>query len=99
MPRRVCELSFGSSGTHDVTGSAAQIDVDDLLTLSARAGYVFDNTMIYGRVGYQTGELGISTSPVTPDLDGAVFGLGVELIGQVVGIREVADKIWLAGMP
>lgn len=72
------ELSYGASGGHNVSGGATIVDLENMMTISARAGYVFDNTMIYGRVGYQTGDLAISTSAVTPDLDGAVFGLGVE---------------------
>lgn len=72
------ELSFGASQGHDMSGSPTVVDFEDMITLSARAGYVFDNTMIYGRVGYQTGTLAISTSAVTPDLDGVIFGLGVE---------------------
>jgi outer membrane immunogenic protein len=72
------ELSFGASGTHDVSGSATTVDLENMVTISARAGYVFDNTMIYGRLGYQIGEFSISTNPVTPDLEGVIFGLGVE---------------------
>lgn len=72
------ELSYGASGDHDVSGSATVVNLENMVTLSARAGYVFDQTMVFGRIGYQTGDLSVSTSATTPDLDGAIFGLGVE---------------------
>ena len=89
------ELSFGTSGEHSVSGSATVVDLENMVTISARAGYVFDNTMIYGRVGYQTGELAISTAPITPDLDGAIFGLGVEhmFTESVSGRVEVTHSV------
>lgn len=91
------ELGFGSSGGHDVTGGATVVDLENMVTISARAGYVFDNTMIYGRLGYQTGELSVSTSAISPDLDGAIFGLGVEhmfsesVSGRIELTRSVLD--------
>lgn len=91
------ELSVGTSGAHDVSGSASVVTLENMVMISARAGYVFDNTMIYGRVGYQTGELSISNNPLTPDLQGAVFGLGVEhmftdtVSGRIELSRSVLD--------
>ena len=89
------ELSFGASGSHNVSGSATVVDLENMVTISARAGYVFDNTMIYGRAGYQTGDLSISTSPTTPDLDGVVFGLGVEhmFTDNISGRFEVSHSV------
>ncbi len=89
------ELSYGASGDHSVSGSTAIVNLENMMTISARAGYVFDNTMIYGRVGYQTGDLSISTSALTPDLDGAVIGLGVEhmFTDNVSGRLEVTRSV------
>ena len=89
------ELGFGTSGDHTVSGSGAQVRLEDMVTISARAGYVFDETMIYGRIGYQTGEMSITGTPVTPDLDGYIFGLGVEhnFTDRVAGRFEVSHGI------
>lgn len=89
------ELSYGASGDHDVSGSATVVNLEDMVTLSARAGYVFDRTMIFGRLGYQTGEMSVSTSALAPDLDGPIFGLGVEHMfsDSVSGRFEVTHSI------
>ncbi len=95
------ELSYGASGDHNVSGSPSVVSLENMLTISARAGYVFDNTMIYGRVGYQTGDLAVTTSPADIDLDGAVFGLGLEHMfnENVSGRIEVTHSILDLGAP
>jgi len=72
------ELSYGMSGGHQVTGAPASFDLENILTVSGRAGYVFGNTMVYGRAGYQTASLASNFAPVSFDADGYVLGLGVE---------------------
>lgn len=86
------ELSYGMSGGHQVSGAGASFDLDSILTLSARAGYVTGNTMIYGRAGYQTASLNASFSPVSFDADGWVLGLGLEqmLAENISGRIEVS---------
>jgi len=72
------ELSYGMSGGHQASGIPVSFDLDNVLTLSGRAGYVFGNTMIYGRAGYQSASLSTSFAPVDFDADGYVLGLGLE---------------------
>jgi outer membrane immunogenic protein len=72
------ELSYGMSGGHQVTGIPASFNLENILTISGRAGYVFGDTMVYGRAGYQTATLDTNFSPVSFDADGYVLGLGLE---------------------
>lgn len=72
------ELSYGASGAHGISGSAVTLDFENALTISARAGYVINRTMIYGRVGYQTVDVQPSTLATSIGAEGATFGLGVE---------------------
>lgn len=71
------ELSFGMSGDHDVTPGVT-VAQEKALTVSARGGYVFDKTMIYGRLGYQTSDVRVNAFPVDWSADGFVYGIGVE---------------------
>lgn len=91
------ELGYGRSSGHDIPALApATFDVENLVTISARAGYVFNDTMVYGRLGYQTGDMAINFAPGTPDLDGYMFGLGVEhmFAQNFSGRIEVTHSIW-----
>lgn len=98
------ELSYGMSSGHSFSGSPIAFDLDSILTISARAGYVFGDTMIYGRVGYQTLSLDANFSSVTFDADGYVLGLGVEhmfaenISGRIEVSRSYLDVTGL-GVP
>jgi len=73
------EISYGMSSGHDASAlPPLSFDLENALTLSGRVGYVFDNTMIYGRVGFQTADFVGNFAPVTFDAEGVVFGLGIE---------------------
>lgn len=91
------ELSYGMSGDHGVSGAVTEVTLDDMVTLSGRIGYTFGNTMVYGRLGYQTGDLNATTLPFALDLDGVTYGIGLEhmftdtLSGRIEVSRSVLD--------
>ena len=98
------ELGYGMSGGHNVPGLGVAINMENILTVSARAGYVFGDTMLYGRVGYQTADLDTNLAPTTFDADGYMFGLGVEHMfsENISGRFEVSQSrmdITGAGVP
>lgn len=91
------ELGYGRSLGHDIPALfPASFDVENLVTVSARAGYVTGNTMIYGRLGYQSGDMAINFAPGTPELEGHLFGLGVEhmFAQNFSGRIEVTQSVW-----
>ena len=87
-----CE--YGPSAAGDL--SVATTSLPAARTVSARAGYVTGNTMIYGRLGYQSGDMAINFAPGTPELEGHVFGLGVEhmFAQNFSGRIEVTQSVW-----
>lgn len=71
------ELSYGRSGDHTVS-PAVGIALENAITLSARAGYAFGGTLVYGRLGFQQMDVTPTTGAIDWTAEGAVFGLGVE---------------------
>jgi len=98
------ELSYGMSAGHQAAGGALNFDLENILTVSGRAGYVFGNTMVYGRVGYQTATMNSNFAPVSFDADGYVLGLGLEqmfaenISGRIEVSRSYLDVTGL-GVP
>jgi outer membrane immunogenic protein len=86
------ELSYGMSGGHQASGGPVSFDLESILTISGRAGYVFGDTMVYGRVGYQTATMSSNFAPTDFDADGYVLGLGIEqmLAENISGRIEVS---------
>jgi outer membrane immunogenic protein len=78
---------------------------EDMLQVRGRLGYAMDTVMPYVAVGYAQSTTGIFATPLTQDMSGYSFGLGVEfMVGGNMSIRmeygqAVLDGETSAGFP
>ncbi len=87
------EIGYSSADYHEFDGPDEYPDYNfnHTLDLKARAGYAMKNTLFYGTLGYGFSEWeeGGTASGDLYDVEGALFGFGVEQI--------VADRFFIGG--
>ena len=71
------ELGFNKElGYGETDGDVYDANVSDSLTLKARVGRVFGNTLVYGSLGFVSADMNVFGSDYS--MDGTVIGAGVE---------------------
>ena len=73
------EINFmaGEHGLDVPISSYSGIGIEDLVDLKVRGGRMMGNTLVYGVLGYSTGDIGFG-SVVSGDVDGVSVGVGIE---------------------
>lgn len=96
------EIAYGMpAAPYDVVNGPAEIgDVDSLLTLHGRFGYVSGPLMYYGLAGYAMGEISCDSCDgyLNGTLNGYVAGAGVEyMITNSLSVRGQYEHFELSG--
>ena len=72
------ELSYGAGTSHDLVVPLIDVELQDRIELSARAGYATGNTLLYGSLGYMQADYGVPIAGFEDTASGMTLGLGME---------------------
>ncbi len=72
------EIAFTGRSEHAVPGDT--FGIENTISARLRAGYAFDNVLVYGLVGYSSSNGNLSSLPIDLVMDGPVFGIGGEMM-------------------
>ncbi len=95
------ELAYARTDYHetDSGGSYPEWNFNHTLDLKARVGYAVDRALIYGVLGYGFSEYEEGSEASVTDVDGAIFGLGVDYLvsdRMFVGAEVLSRDIGLS---